>query len=169
MIETIIFNGKEYPKFQSEGFAAKFAFPFAKEILKGTGVDVGCNRLEWSFPGSFPVDPVIDLNYNAMALPSNFEDANGKWDYIFSSHCLEHVPDWTKTLNYWKTMLKDGGILFLYLPHYSQEYWRTWNNQKHIHNLHPSVMRDYFEFTQWSKIFVSENDLNNSFYVVVEK
>jgi hypothetical protein len=27
--------------------------------------------------------------------------------------------------------LNENGTLFLYLPDYSQEYWRPWNNKKH--------------------------------------
>lgn len=45
-METIEFNGKIYPKFQSEGFASQFAFPYAKKVCKGVGFDVGCNRIE---------------------------------------------------------------------------------------------------------------------------
>jgi predicted SAM-dependent methyltransferase len=45
-------------------------------------------------------------------------------DYIYSSHCLEHVDNWIETLEYWIKNLKDGGILFLYLPDFSQKYWR---------------------------------------------
>ena len=56
MIETIEFKGELYPKFQSEGNAAQFALPFAKQVCKGRGYDIGCNRLEWSFPGSIPID-----------------------------------------------------------------------------------------------------------------
>ena len=68
MIDLIEFNGKKYPKFQSEGNASQFVIPFAKHICKGNGVDVGCNRIEWSFPGSSPVDPVIN-EYNALNFP----------------------------------------------------------------------------------------------------
>jgi hypothetical protein len=64
-METIIFKNKIYPKFQSEGNAAQFSIPYAKHFCKGTGVDIGCNRLEWMFPGALPVDPSIN-EYDAM-------------------------------------------------------------------------------------------------------
>lgn len=173
-IETIPFRGKQYPKFQSEGFAAKFAFPFANELCKGQGLDVGCNREEWALKSHCDrtvtiIDPEINKDFHATNLPVNEFSDCGKWDFIFSSHCLEHVPNWTETLLYWRDKLKTGGVLFLYLPHYSQEYWRTWSNKKHIHNLQPEVMKDFFEFTQWSKSFVTGPDLNNSFYAIAEK
>lgn len=58
-METIIFNGKKYPKFQSEGFAAQYTFPFANKFCSGFGVDVGCCKREWALPGAVPVDVSI--------------------------------------------------------------------------------------------------------------
>jgi predicted SAM-dependent methyltransferase len=162
MIDLIEFNGKKYPKFQSEGNASQFVIPFAKHICKGNGVDVGCNRIEWSFPGSFPVDPVIN-EYNAL----NFPQEN--LDYIFSSHCLEHLNDWVSVMDYWYDKLKQGGTIFLYLPDYSQEYWRPWNNRKHLNIFTPEIIYDYMENKGYKNIFKSGVDLNNSFIIIGEK
>jgi predicted SAM-dependent methyltransferase len=162
MIDLIEFNGKKYPKFQSEGNASQFVIPFAKHICKGNGVDVGCNRIEWSFPGSSPVDPVIN-EYNAL----NFPQEN--LDYIFSSHCLEHLNDWVSVMDYWYDKLKQGGTIFLYLPDYSQEYWRPWNNRKHLNIFTPEIIYDYMENKGYKNIFKSGVDLNNSFIIIGEK
>lgn len=162
-IEVIEFERSIYPKFQAQGFASQFAFPFAKYFCNGIGVDVGCNREEWKLPNAIAVDPAINPEYHAMNLPKD------DLDFIFSSHCLEHLNDWTGVLDYWLTQIKTGGVIFLYLPHYSQKYWRTWNNRKHVNNLSPEMLKDYFESRKVSKIFVSGFDLNNSFYVVCEK
>lgn len=162
-METIDYKGNIYPKFQSQGFAAQFAFPFAKHLCKGTGYDIGCNRPEWCLPEAIPVDPLLTPEYDAYNLP------NIKVDYIFSSHCLEHLRNWVEALDYWRTKLHDGGTLFLYLPDYSQVYWRSWNNTKHVHNLTPQMLRDYLTDRQFKNIFVSGVDLNNSFYAVAEK
>jgi hypothetical protein len=167
MLETIKFNDTPYPKFQSEGFAAQFAFPFASKIIKDAniGFDIGCNRVEWALPGAIPIDPVIN-EYDAMHLPEDIYP-----EYIFSSHMLEHYKgSWVDVLEYWKTKLQPGGILFLYLPHYSQLYWRSFNNRKHVHNFTPAVLKDYFMNGGWTDIFVTEGwDLNNSFYAVARK
>lgn len=42
---------------------------------------------------------------------------DGSFDYLLSSHCLEHHPDTIRTLNEWGRVLRPGGILFLILPH----------------------------------------------------
>lgn len=163
MIEIVNFNGKTYPMFQTKGFASKYCFPFAKEVCTGTGYDIGCMKEEWSLPGSIPIDLSFDDGYHANNLPE------GEVDYIFSSHCLEHINDWVGTLNYWDTKIKNGGVIFLYLPDYSQEYWRPWNNRKHFNILKPEYLMDYFKNKNYKKIFVSGIDLYNSFMVMVEK
>jgi len=161
-MESVIFKNKNYPKFQSEGNAAQFAIPYAKHFCKGIGVDIGCNREEWMFPGALPVDPIIN-NYNATNFP--YDDL----DYIFSSHCLEHLYDWVDVLNYWTTKLKPGGALFLYLPDYSQEYWRPWNNRKHLNIFTPYIISDYMSDNNYKNIYFSGIDLNNAFMIVGEK
>lgn len=191
MIETIQYNQKYYPKFQSTGFAARFAFPFAQEVCKGVGMDIGYNRPEWKLPGAFGVDEnrmcnttgqeFGNIKCSAMELPMSISPKDTYWDYIFSSHCLEHLPNWVDALDYWLSVLKTrrsghdgfaatpGGVLFLYLPAYSQEYWRPWNNRKHKHVLDPTVIRDYLDSKLCHHIFVSGIDLNDSFMVIAEK
>jgi len=164
MVETVSFNGKQYPAFQTAGNAAQFALPYAKLLCRGRGYDIGCNRMEWSLPGSIPIDPQINPTWDAMKLP----DA-GKADYIFSSHCLEHVAgDWYAVLKYWYSNIRSGGTLFLYLPDYSQEYWRPWNNRKHVHAFTPEIIKDAMIALGLTNVFVSGVDLNNSFMAIGE-
>ncbi len=172
-IQTVTHLGKIYPKFQSEGFAARFAIPFAREVCKGIGVDIGCNRAEWALPFAIPVDPAMN-EWDAYNLPSYLYEGEIKheqFDYIFSSHCLEHLPDWVKALDYWYSKIKSGGVLFLYLPDHSQSYWRPWSNRKHLHCFTPEIIASYFEDqpNKWKLAFVSSIDLNNSFMVIAEK
>ena len=162
-MKTIEFNGTQYPHFQAEGNASQFAIPFAKHLCKGIGYDIGCMKPEWSFPGSTPIDLDFDDEWHATNLPDN------KVDYIYSSHCLEHINDWVNVLNYWDTKIKHDGLIFLYLPDYSQEYWRPWNNRKHVNILNPTYIKDYFEHLLYSNVFVSNIDLNNSFMVIAQK
>ena len=163
-MKTVEFKNEVYPAFQSEGFAAKFAIPFAQQVCHGNGYDIGCNRKEWSFPGSYAIDPVLGP-FDAFSLPQ------GKVDYIFSSHCLEHLDNWVKALDYWAEHIKRNGILFLYLPDHSQVYWRPYHNRKHIHSFTPEIIKSYFtdQPNHWKNVFVSGIDLNNSFCLMAEK
>lgn len=90
-------------------------------------------------------------------------------DYIYSSHCLEHVDNWIDTLEYWISKLKPDEILFLYLPDFSQKYWRPWNNKKHKHCLTPQLLNEFCIDHNMKNIFVSGIDLNNSFMIVCQK
>lgn len=163
MIDTIEFKGRIYPKFQSEGFAAQFAIPYAQKVCKGVGFDIGCNRPEWSFPGSVKIDPLINPLFNAFDLPKY------QVDYIFSSHCLEHLPNWVDALDLWHEHLKQGGVLFLYLPDFSQVYWRPWHNRKHTICFTPEIIKAYFIDKGYKNVFCSGVDLNNSFMIFGEK
>lgn len=163
MIEIIHHGDKQYPAFQGHGYAARFAIPFAQTVCKGEGYDIGCNRAEWALPGAIPIDPAFSTAYDAYKLP------DGEVDYVFSSHCLEHLRDWVEALDYWATKIKQGGTLFLYLPDYSQTYWRVWSNRKHVHTFFPEMIRQYLTDRGWKNVFVSGVDLNSSFMAIAEK
>ena len=163
MIETLEFKGKKYPSFQAKGNGSQSAIPYALQVCKGIGYDIGCMKKEWSFPSSIPIDLSFDDGYNALNLPKN------NVDYIFSSHCLEHIDGWVDVMDYWYKTLRIGGTLFLYLPDYSQEYWRPWFNKKHRNIFTPEIIRDYMINRGYTNIFVSGIDLNNSFMAMCEK
>lgn len=168
MIETITFQNEKYPKFQSTGFASQFAFPFALQVCKGVGFDIGCMKKEWALPGAIPIDESFDDPYNAMNLPDMNFPFN-EVDFIFASHSLEHMQQWVEVLDYWKKKLKSGGVLFLYLPHYDQHYWRPWNNRKHINIFTPQIVKDYLTENGFINVFVGERDLYHSFMAMAEK
>jgi hypothetical protein len=77
--------------------------------------------------------------------------------------------DWVSVLDYWSEIIKKSGVIFLYLPDYSQKYWRPWNNRKHYNILSSEIIQDYFNYKNFNKVFGSGVDLNNSFMVMAEK
>ena len=180
MIETIKHLGITYPKFQSSGNAARFIIPFAQEVCKGRGFDIGYGNPEWKFPGAIGIEQSRECSIHGVEWPNMVRDAyhlpesEGKVDYIFSSHNIEHLPNWSDALDYWYTVLKPGGTLFLYLPNMDQQkYWRAWHNKKHIHYLNPQILNAYMMDMcmddKYSEVFISETDLNGSFCVMAEK
>ncbi len=162
-MQVVKYKDKVYPHFQTVGNASQFAIPYAKHFCKGIGYDIGCMKPEWAFPNATPIDLDFDDPWHADNLPED------QVDYIFSSHCLEHVPDWIETLLYWTKKFNSVGTLFLYLPHYDQEYWRPWNNRKHKHVFLPDILFDFMKDVGYTDIFVSQRDLNHSFIIVGEK
>lgn len=159
-MELVNYKGETYPNFQTKGNASQFAIPFAKHFCVGKGYDIGFCKEEWKFPGAIGIDECLNNGFNACNLPEN------NVDYIFSSHCLEHVTNWVETLEYWLINIKSGGVLFLYLPDISQKYWRPWYNRKHNHCFTPDIIKQFLNDSNCKNIFVSGIDLNSSFMAV---
>ena len=162
-MNLIEYKDEFYPLFQTLGNASQFAIPYALHYCNGTGYDIGFCKEEWKLPNAVGIDLSLNNGYHANYLP----DEN--IDYIYSSHCLEHVENWSRTLEYWISKLKTGGILFLYLPDFSQKYWRPWNNRKHNHCLTPDLIYNFCSDMNMKNIYKSGIDLNNSFMIVCEK
>jgi hypothetical protein len=137
-MEIVNYEGEKYPLFQTKGNASQFSIPFAIHFCKGNGYDIGFCKEEWKLPNAIGIDICLNNGYDANNLPDE------KVDYIYSSHCLEHVDNWIETLELWISKIKENGILFLYLPDFSQKYWRPWNNRKHKHCLTPDILKKFF-------------------------
>jgi hypothetical protein len=166
-IEFIEHGGNQYPYWQATGNAARWIMQLAMEVCKPfeqKGCDIGCNNPEWALPGSVQVDPEY-TEYDADNLP--YEAAG--YSYLFSSHMLEHYKgNWMSCLDHWIDCLKDGGVLFLYLPHSSQTYWHPSINRKHVHSFDGSEIKLYLESLGYSP-YLTPVDYNNSFAVICYK
>lgn len=160
-METVEYENEIYPKFQTNGNSSRFIMPIAVEVCKGIGYDIGFSKKEWKMPNATGIDINDKSNdFDANNLPTE------KVDFIFSSHCLEHVDNWVITLEYWISKIKNNGVLFLYLPDFSQKYWRPWNNRKHKHCLSPELLKTFLVDKKMNNIFCSGIDLNNSFSIM---
>ena len=79
-------------------------------VLRGEGIDIGC--------GPDPVMPNVqrfDLEHGDANHPSRYLN-DKQFDFVFSSHCLEHMHDPAITLQDWYSMVKPGGFLFFIVP-----------------------------------------------------
>lgn len=153
------YKNKFYPNYIKNGNAVKFIVPFAEQFCKGNGLDIGGFGSQ-CFPNAKLIDIQINDKWDAYNLP------NKKYDYIFSSHTLEHLSNYVSALTYWKNHLKKDGVLFLYLPHPDMEYWLPQNNQKHLHKFYPKDIKNILYELNFSKVIVSKRDLYYSFSVI---
>ncbi|MEE9127817.1 MAG: class I SAM-dependent methyltransferase [Planctomycetota bacterium] len=102
----------------TSGGAGGWAFESAQAVCQGAGIDhAPLDRA--ALPGSRPIgygggSPQEDLE----AVPPE------SLDYVFSSHFLHTIEDWSAWLLAWNVVLRPGGQLFLYLPHPDCEAWR---------------------------------------------
>lgn len=83
--------------------------PLEWSIITGKGIDIGC--------GPDPVTPEA----RTFDLPDG--DANEiskyvreQFDFVYSSHCLEHMHDPRKAVLEWWKLVKPGGHLFFIVP-----------------------------------------------------
>lgn len=150
------YRGALFPEYLKGGNACQFITPAAKQFCTGIGLDVGAGR--WPLPGAIPVD--AKDGRDAMSLPV------GEFDYVFSSHCLEHLANPIAALEHWASRLKAGGVLFLYLPHPEMTYWKPQNCRKHLHSWAPAAMAEIVRDLGFVNVIHSDRDLAWSFAVV---
>jgi SAM-dependent methyltransferase len=160
-MKKMIFKYKNvlYPSYIKTGNACSFIAQTAKQFCVGDGLDIG-GISGWVLPGARPINILIDDEYDAFNLP------NKKFDYIFSSHTLEHLPKYIDAIEYWKSHIKNNGVLFLYLPHPDMEYWNPQNNRKHYHLFYPENIKKVLCDVGFKNVINSERDLYWSFSVV---
>lgn len=150
------YRGGLYPDYLKGGNACQFIAPTALHFCQGQGLDIGAGK--WPLPGAHAID--VSTPWNAMELP------HGQFDFIFSSHCLEHVENPIAALEHWKTRIKPGGVLFLYLPHPDMEYWQPQNCRKHLHTWTPGQMAGIVHDLGFQNVMHGQRDLAWSFAVV---
>lgn len=153
------YKGKIYPSYLKTGNAQAYIEKVASHFCVGNGLDIG-GFGDWTLLGSTPINILDDSEYDAFNLPDK------KYNYIFSSHCLEHLDNYVAALEYWTEHIKKDGILFLYLPHIDMEYWQPQNNKKHLHQFYVDPMKKLFKNLGYKYILASERDMYWSFSIV---
>lgn len=150
------YRGGFFPSYLKQGNAMRFIAPVAKHFCQGVGLDVGCGA--WPLLDAIPIE--LKDGGDAMELPP------GQYDYIASSHCLEHLVNPIEALRHWKSRIKPGGVLLLYLPHPSMTYWRPTFCAKHLHSWQPEEMAQILRDLGFADVLFSERDMAWSFCVV---
>ncbi len=82
---------------------------FERSVLTGKGIDIGC--------GPDPVSPdARRFDVEEGDAGNILNHVSEKFDFVYSSHCLEHMSDPKKALRGWWELVKPGGHLFLIVP-----------------------------------------------------
>lgn len=108
--------GNLWPDYLNRGDAISFVEHQARRFCQGRGLDIGAGK--WPLAGATPIE--LRDGGDAMTLAGI---ADGSQDYVFSSHCLEHLDRPREALALWARKLRPGGVLFVYLPHPLMRLW----------------------------------------------
>jgi len=120
------------------------------EYTKGNGIEIGCglNKIHTSAIGINKVLTENDYNYPLGAQIKGGGDdlhwfGDKVFDYVFSSHCLEHIVDTRKAIAEWTRVLKIGGFLVMLLPdkRYYPKIGEPNANPDHKHDFLPSDVK----------------------------
>jgi SAM-dependent methyltransferase len=100
---------------------------YEKSLLSGDGIDIGCG-LDPIMPSAKPFD-MEDGDANEIS-----KYVTKQFDYVFSSHCLEHMLDPSLAIAEWWKLVKQGGHLIFTVPDedlYEQGYFPSLFNDDH--------------------------------------
>jgi SAM-dependent methyltransferase len=113
--------------------------PEVQALLRGRGIDIGC--------GSDPVRPDVERfdrsHGDANRIGSH---VSRQYDYVFSSHCLEHMENPRQALAEWFELVKPGGHLIALVPDedlYEQGVFPSLFNADHTHTFTVAKTRSW--------------------------
>lgn len=104
------------------------------KYFSGQGIDIGC--------GPDPLDPKV---FTSIASIKTYDRVDGdaqtcsnlqneSFDFAYSSHCLEHLPNPKEALQNWIRITKPGGHIVVAVPHeiyYEKNLWPSRFNSDH--------------------------------------
>ena len=152
---------KDYPNFIQVEDAKEHISYLAEIYCVGKGVDIGGGI------NPFKKARNIDDNFEENAYKIN--EKENSLDYVFSSHCLEHLKRPFKSLIEIKRVLKKEGILFLYLPHPATKIWKKEILKFHVWQPTPKKllrMMRYLKFEIVASSFIPDG--YQSFFLIVK-
>lgn len=127
-------------------------------FTRGRGVDLGCGPVK-AYPHMVGVDSCKDTALFGIEIKPDLlvDDCSslagiddGYCDFAFSSHLLEHIPDYRGALREWWRIIKEGGYLVLYLPHRDlyPNIGQPGANPDHKHDFVPEDILDALRFDE---------------------
>lgn len=143
-------TAKSHQRRMREGFFDKYC--------QGEGLDIGY--------GSDPITPDCsgwDLRNGDAQYLDGIEDES--FDYVYSSHCLEHMSDVRIALRNWFRVVREGGYLLLAVPHRDLYEKKSrlpsrWNgDHKHMFLIGKSELPDTLDIVEEIKESISGYDI----------
>jgi len=100
---------------------------YFEKFLVGNGIDIGC--------GDDPITcECVHWDKSQGDAQSLTDLQSGRFDWVYSSHCLEHLVDPKRAVVRWWDILRPGGHLLIVVPDedlYEQGIWPSRFNPDH--------------------------------------
>lgn len=140
---------------------------YSTRYLVGNGIDIGAgndgiNQYNEFFP-LMNSCRLWDIKDGDAQLMSTVDD--NKYDFVHSSHCLEHMVNPHSALNNWLRILKSGGHLICIIPDedlYEQGIFPSTYNPDHKHTF------TIYKKKTWSSASINLIDLLASLDIEIE-
>lgn len=153
---------KQYPEYLKTHNAKRGIESMALQFVSGTSLDIGAGKS--CLMGCRPIENNFDEN------AYNINEKDSSVNFIFSSHCLEHLENPKKAIAECHRILKSGAKFLTYLPHPACEMWLQNVNQYHVSLHQPHEWKQLFSAAGFKIIDISYTpDGMMSFYILAEK
>lgn len=124
------------------------------KFFQGKGIDIGCgtdiiDKSTWG--GITEVQP-YDVQHGDANTCDNLED--NTYDFVYSSHCLEHMHDPKIALTNWIRVTKSGGYIVFCIPH--EVYYEKYNWPSRFNSDHKTSWAMEFKSNLPKSVFVPE-------------
>ena len=100
---------KKYEGETSKAFERRLKENFFENYFKGFGLDIGYGGMKVTRNCRG-----VDFEDTDVQYMKGFK--NSSYDFVYSSHTLEHMNDVEVAISNWKRLVKKGGFLILYIP-----------------------------------------------------
>lgn len=129
--------------------------------LRGNGIDIGCGPA----PLVAPYATVERFDKEHGDAQTMKDVPEGKYDFVYSSHCLEHMAKVSEAIHHWLRILKPGGILYVIVPDYElyeHGRWPSAHNADHkasfsMNVIVPRPKHQFFTAGDFGKMLYNEN------------
>lgn len=151
-------------------FKEKVESGFFDKYMSGVGLDIGGTGYIDNVLPILPGATIVDLdypNYDGQTLPF---DTNSQ-DYIYTSHCLEHITDYKNAIKEWHRVTKENGFIVISVPHkylyekqeflpsrYNADHKRMYTASSLLKEIEDSLTPNTFRIR-----FLNEDDTNHDY------
>lgn len=145
---------------------------FYDKYMSGQGIEIGFQGYQVGAHSILTSAIGLDFGYpeyDGVNLPFEAESQ----DYVYSSHCLEHIDDYKAVIKEWYRVTKFGGHIVTVVPH-RDLYERRLNppsqfNGDHKHFFTNSLLLSFFEeslpINSYRTRFLEDNDTGYDYFI----